>query len=137
MQLDGAPRQPCPAGTFALPLTLRPGQNQVVLVATLGASQRRLVRRIDYADPARLAQVRGRFAALRRQLDAIHGLRRQLVAAAASLRQRLHDAGGDAAQLAELQQQLTSIQQNRRDIDAQIDAALSQIDTLLAGAHSR
>lgn len=115
---------------FAISVRLRHGRNDLVLVAELGDQSKTLRRSIWYADPAKLAPVRERFEALRAQLDEIGAIRDELEETFRTLESRIAEAKSAAA-MDELVSEMNRIKEIRRDIDTEINAAISELDQLL------
>jgi hypothetical protein len=118
--------------TFSFSLPLTHGRNDIVLTSRFGAAQKTLRRVVYYADPSRLAPIRARFEALRNQLDEIGTIRTELVKTARSLESRL-DTASDQRVVAEIKIEMQRITHIRRQIDREINKAISDLDGLLGG----
>jgi predicted nucleic acid-binding Zn-ribbon protein len=116
--------------TYALQIALTPGKNELRLTATLGTQQKQLTRVVYFADPARLEPVKERFVAVQRELHELAGLKRELESTVAGLKARLAQAG-DAQASTELETELTSIEEARRQLDTDVANALRELDDLL------
>jgi hypothetical protein len=118
--------------TFSLPVPLTHGRNDLTLVATLGTQRKSLTRVVFYADPAKLAPIRERFEELRSQLDEIGAIRDELATTMRSLDATLKRAK-DQSRATELEAEMTRINEIRREIDAEINNAIADLDKLLRG----
>jgi len=120
------------ASTFSIPVTLKHGRNDLVLVGQLGSQSKTLRRSIWYADPTKLAPIRERFETVRTQLEEIGSIRDELEDTVKTLETRLAKAKSSEA-VDELKAEMTRIRQIRREIDKEVNTAIAELDQLLGG----
>jgi hypothetical protein len=116
--------------TFAIPVPVHHGRNDLVLVGQLGDQSKTLRRSVWYADPKKLAPIRERFEALRAQLAEIGAIRDELEDTVKTLESRLAKAKSTEA-MEELKSEMARIRQIKREIDKEINTAISELDQLL------
>lgn len=116
--------------SFVIAVPLNEGRNTLHLAAELAGQKRHLSRSVYYADPARLAPIRERFEALRKQLAEIGAIRDELTLTIQGLEARVA-AARPAGSLGELKQEIERISVIRQEIDREVDKAVDELDHLL------
>ncbi|MBI5510445.1 MAG: hypothetical protein HY903_16940 [Deltaproteobacteria bacterium] len=128
---DGTPVTVDASFTIAVPVVH--GKNDLVLVARLGDQSKRLERTVYYADLTRLAPIRDRFEALKKQLAEIAAIRDELDQTVKSLESRLGKTPAQSAGMGDIKAEMDRITAIRKQIDAEVSKAIAELDRLFAG----